>query len=135
MRVTQTGVQLLTAFLLSLPLQQRFPSLARYQHGLYLFAVVLSVSATGFLVAPVAMHRVVFRRHERDRLVRVSDRAAQVGLVLLALAVADVVAFIFGVVINETAAAVAAASTLGLLGILWWLVPRTLLRRTSGRNV
>jgi hypothetical protein len=128
LRVTQTGVQLLTAFLLSLPLQQRFTSLATYQHGMYLVAVVLSVSATGFLVAPVALHRVLFRRHERDRLVAVADKAARVGLVLLALAMTIVVAFIFGVVVNGLAAVVAGAAAAALLAVLWWVVPLAVLR-------
>ena len=76
LRVTQTGVQLLTAFLLSLPLQQRFPDLAAYQHALYLGAVALSVSATGLLVAPVAVHRALFRHHAKGRLVTVADANA-----------------------------------------------------------
>ena len=128
LRVTQTGVQLLTAFLLSLPLQQRFTGLATYQHGLYLVAVGLSISATGFLVAPVAVHRVLFRRHERDRLVAVADLAARVGLVFLGLAVTIVVAFIFGVVVNGLAAIVAGAATAALLVVLWWVVPFAVLR-------
>lgn len=128
LRVTQTGVQLLTAFLLSLPLQQRFSDLKTYQHGLYLVAVVLSVSATGFLVAPVAAHRAMFRKHEKDRLVDIGDWAAQVGLLLLALAVSMVVAFIFGVVINGAASVVAGAVTLLLLAVLWWVVPHRALR-------
>ena len=128
LRVTQTGVQLLTAFLLSLPLQQRFPSLPTYQHGLYLVAVVLSIGATGLLVSPVAVHRVLFRRHERDRLVTVADRAARAGLVLLALAVTDVTAFIFAMVVNGVAAVIAGASTLVLLTLLWWVMPKAALR-------
>lgn len=129
LRVTQTGVQLLTAFLLSLPLQQRFSSLKTYQHGLYLVAVVLSITATGFLVAPVAVHRKLFRRHEKDRLVTIGDRAARIGLAFLAGAVTVVAAFIFGIVVNDVAAIVAGAVTFVLLGILWWLLPRWVLHR------
>jgi hypothetical protein len=129
LRVTQTGVQLLTAFLLSLPLQQRFSSLERYQHGLYLVAVVLSVTATGFLVAPVAIHRKLFRRHERDRLVSISDLAARIGLVFLAGAVTMVVALIFGIVVNGVASAVAGVLTLALLAGLWGVLPRWILHR------
>jgi len=129
LRVTQTGVQLLTAFLLSLPLQQRFAALKTYQHGLYLLAVVLSVTATGFLVAPVAVHRGLFRRHQKDRLVAVADRLARVGLVLLALSVTVVVTFTFDVVANDVAATVAGVSTLTVLAILWWLIPQVVLRR------
>jgi hypothetical protein len=129
LRVTQTGVQLLTAFLLSLPLQQRFSSLERYQHGLYLVAVILSISATGFLVAPVAAHRAMFRRHEKDVLVDFGDRAAEIGLLLLALAVSMVVAFIFSMVVGDVVAVVAGTLTVVMLAILWWVVPHRAMRR------
>ena len=128
LRVTQTGVQLLTAFLLSLPLQQRFSELHAYQRTLYLIAVGLSVSATGLLVAPVAVHRALFRRHEKDKLVVAADRAARAGLFLLALAISVVVTFIFGVVIGVASAVLAGALALLLLAILWWWVPH-LVRR------
>jgi hypothetical protein len=133
LRVTQTGVQLLTAFLLSLPLQQRFSSLETYQHGLYLLAVVLSITATGFLVAPVAVHRKLFRRHEKDRLVTIGDQAARIGLAFLASAVTIVAAFIFGVVVDAVAAVVAGIVTAALLAVLWWWLPTWVLhRRESG---
>jgi predicted neutral ceramidase superfamily lipid hydrolase len=129
LRVTQTGVQLLTAFLLSLPLQQRFDGLLTYQRGIYLVCVGLSVAATGFLVAPVAVHRALFRHHEKDRLVAIGDQAARVGLALLALAVSAVVALIFSIVVGKVAAAVASAAALFLLAVLWWWLPVTVLRR------
>src|SRR6185437_14777928 len=89
LRVSQTGVQLLTAFLLSLPLQQRFTELGHGQIAVYLVAVCLAVIATGLLVAPVAVHRATFRHHEKAALVDVGDKAARAGLVFLGLAVCD----------------------------------------------
>lgn len=131
LRVTQTGVQLLTAFLLSLPLQQRFESLQDYQRIIYLVAVTLSVAATGFLLAPVAVHRVLFRHHEKDRLVETGDRAARIGLLLLGLAVSSVVALIFSIVVSRLAAGVACAITLAMLSVLWWWLPQHVLRQYS----
>jgi Flp pilus assembly protein TadB len=129
LRVTQTGVQLLTAFLLSFPLQQRFSSLKTYQHVLYLIAVTLSISATGFLVAPVAAHRAMFRQRRKDQLVDIGDRAAEIGLVLLALAVTMVVTFIFSVVVNDVMGTAAGVVTLLFLAGLWWVVPHRAMRR------
>jgi hypothetical protein len=123
LRVSQTGVQLLTAFLLSLPLQQRFTSLSSAQRAIYLVAVCLSVLATGLLVAPVAVHRAVFQRHEKAELVIVGDRAARAGLAFLALAVSVVVVLIFSVVVGGVGAAVAGAASISLLGSLWWWLP------------
>ena len=63
LRVTQTGVQLLTGFLLTLPFQPRFTGLDGIMRTVYLVTVACSLGATVLLVAPVSMHRVLFRRH------------------------------------------------------------------------
>src|SRR5690349_4674753 len=60
LRVAQTGVQVLTAFLLSLPFQARFEAITSHQKVVYLIVVLLSVAATGVLISPVAVHRAVF---------------------------------------------------------------------------
>src|ERR1700753_3199988 len=65
LRVVQTGVQLLTGFLLTLPFQARFAGLGEFQQDVYLVTVGSAVAATGFLIAPVTIHRVLFRRHAR----------------------------------------------------------------------
>jgi hypothetical protein len=123
LRVSQTGVQLLTAFLLSLPFQQRFTTLGRGQHVVYVLAVAFSVIATGLLVSPVAVHRAVFRHHEKRQLVDMGDRAARGGLAFLALAVSDVVVLIFSVVVSPLAGGIAGAAALALLAGLWWVLP------------
>ena len=64
LRVVQTGVQLLTGFLLTLPFQQRFGALNLTMRVTYLATVACSVSSTMLLVAPVGMHRLLFRRHQ-----------------------------------------------------------------------
>ncbi|WP_261569560.1 DUF6328 family protein [Frankia gtarii] len=136
LRVAQTGVQLLTAFLLSLPFQQRFTMLSHEQRWLYLAVVLLSVGATGLLVMPVSIHRAVFRHREKEALVRVASRVAQAGLALLALAVAGVIALIFDVVEGHTAGVVAGTAVFALLVILWAIVPvavRLRGRRDTGR--
>jgi hypothetical protein len=123
LRVAQTGVQLLTAFLLSLPFQQRFATITDGQEAVYLVVVLLSVAATGVLIAPVALHRVVFRRHEKTWLVDTAAWLAQVGLALLALAVAGVVLLIFLVTVGPTAAAAATVGVGAMLLGLWAVLP------------
>ncbi|HEY3750414.1 MAG TPA: DUF6328 family protein [Pseudonocardiaceae bacterium] len=123
LRVAQTGVQLLTAFLLSLPFQQRFSQLSDEQRWLYLTVVLLSVGATGLLVMPVSIHRAVFRQREKEALVQVASRVAQIGLALLALATTGIVTLIFDVVESHTAGIVAGTATLAVLAILWAVVP------------
>jgi O-antigen/teichoic acid export membrane protein len=124
LRVLQTGVQLLTGFLLTLPFQQKFAKLTDGEQGIYLFAVAASIFATGFLQAPVSVHRALFRKHRRKETVLVAHKLAVVGMVFLAFAVVAVVLLIFDVVAGRTGGIVAAALTAVLLLILWLIVPR-----------
>src|SRR5882757_7666330 len=128
LRVTQTGVQLLTGFLLTLPFQQRFDRLDDLMRGVYAATVACSVAATLALVAPVAMHRVLFRQHRLKTLVSAAHRLAYAGLVLLGLALVGVTLVVFDVVYGRGAAAVAGAVALGGFAALWVTLP-LLMRR------
>src|SRR5271163_1167685 len=86
LRVVQTGVQLLTGLLLTLPFQQRFEILGEHMRMVYLATVGSSVGATVLLIAPVAMHRLLFRRHQLQMLVSAAHRCALAGLALRCLA-------------------------------------------------
>jgi hypothetical protein len=118
LRVTQTGVQLLTGFLLTLPFQQRFDALDDTMRGVYAATVACSVAATLALVAPVAMHLVLFRQHRLRVLVSAAHRLAYAGLVLLGLALVGVTFVVFDVVCGRGAAAVAGARRTGRLRCL-----------------
>ena len=83
LRVAQTGVQILFAFLLGLAFTPRFAGLSTWQHGVYLGTLVSSALAAALLIAPVGYHRMVFRRRLKYRLVETSHRCAVGGLVLL----------------------------------------------------
>ncbi|HEY5882339.1 MAG TPA: DUF6328 family protein, partial [Nakamurella sp.] len=76
LRVSQTGVQLLTGFLLTLPFQSRFTDLNDFERTTYLITMALSVTSTAFLIAPVSVHRMLFRRHARRATVQVGHRLA-----------------------------------------------------------
>ena len=88
LRVMQTGVQILTGFLLILPFQSRFADLDDHQRTVYLTLVLVCVATTGLLVAPVALHRALFRKHLKRSVVTGGDLMARAGLVLLAIALA-----------------------------------------------
>src|SRR6201998_1436946 len=83
LRVVQTGVQLLTGFLLTLPFQQRFDVLDTTMRGGYLITVGSAVGAPVLLEAPVGMRRLLFRRHRIQFLVSAADRFAYAGLLLM----------------------------------------------------
>ncbi|OBH10613.1 DUF6328 family protein [Mycobacterium sp. E3247] len=130
LRVVQTGVQLLTGFLLTLPFQQRFDVLAPAMRNLYLATVGCSVGATVLLIAPVGMHRLLFRRHRLQVLVSAAHRCAYAGLGLLGLALTGVTAVVFTAVAGTSPGVVAGACALTLFTLFWWLLP--LLLRTRG---
>jgi hypothetical protein len=129
LRVAQTGVQILTGFLLTVPFQQRFTDLDTYQRDVYLVLVVLAVAATGFIVAPVSLHRILFRRHLKRELVDSADRLALAGLTLLALVLAGSALLLFDVVAGRAAGWVAGGAVLMGLAAVWLVVPLRLSRR------
>ena len=132
LRVVQTGVQLLTGFLLTLPFQTRFDAVDQFGRVVYLVTVGLSVAATGFLIAPVSLHRVLFRRHARRAMVGTAHRLTLIGLGLLAAAVVGVALLIFGTLLGRAAgliaAGLAAALLLGLWAVLPWRARRASIR-------
>jgi hypothetical protein len=123
LRVAQTGVQLLTGFLLTLPFQQRFSQLDGLMRTVYLVTVACSIGATVLLVAPVSMHRLLFRRHRLNTLVAAAHNYAMVGLMLLGVALAGVAVVIFDTVIGRRDAWIAGGATLLALAAFWYLTP------------
>jgi Family of unknown function (DUF6328) len=130
LRVVQTGVQLLTGFLLTLPFQQRFDILGEHMRMVYLATVGFSVGAVVLLVAPVAIHRLLFRRHRLQVLVSAAHRCALAGIVLLSLAMIGMTAIIFAAVSGRNVGFAAGACALALFTVFWLIVP--LFIRTHG---
>src|SRR3954447_9352008 len=122
-RVTQTGIQILTGFLLTLPFSQRFRDLDATQRGAFLAILAGSVITTGLVTSPVAFHRVLFRHGQRPWLVEAANRAARAGLTFLALTTSGVVWLVFDPVTDRTAASVAGLLSLVFFAALWAVVP------------
>jgi len=123
LRVTQTGVQILTGFLLTLPFSRRFPELDAVQKDVYLAILCGSVLATGLIIAPAAFHRVLFRHGQRPWLVQAANRAARAGLAALALTTSGVVWLVFDLVIDRTTASMAACLSLLFFTTVWVVIP------------
>jgi O-antigen/teichoic acid export membrane protein len=123
LRVVQTGVQLLTGFLLTLPFQQKFTELSDTERGVYLAAVTASILSTGFLQAPVSVHRALFQRHRRKETVLLAHRLAIVGILFLAFAVVGVTTLIFEVLLGWPGGITAGSAAAALLVTLWLIVP------------
>ncbi len=128
LRVAQTGVQILTGFLLTIPFTDRFSQLEDHQLTIYLAVLVGSVVTTSLIVAPVSFHRVLFRHHQRPWLVGAANVCARIGLAFLALVSSAVVLLVFDVVVGTAAGIVASCLVFALFAGLWLATP-LLLRR------
>ncbi len=123
LRVVQTGVQLLTGFLLTLPFQPRFDGLSHAMRIVYLITVGSSVAATVLLEAPVGAHRLLFRRHRTQFLVSAAHRFAYAGLLLMGFALTGVTVIIFGAVAGQTAGVVAGGCAIAAQLSFWVFLP------------
>ena len=119
LRVALPGVQVLFAFLLTVPFSQRFDELTSFQENLF-FGVLITVSlATVMLVAPTAGHRILFRRQQKEYIVTFANRLALAGLFLLAVAMCGAIALI-GDFLFGAATAIISTVAIGLAFSLFW---------------
>jgi hypothetical protein len=128
LRVAQTGVQILFAFLLTIPFQQRFGE--EVGSGLrqeYLATLLVTASATALLIAPAMMHRLLFRQGLKPQLVNAADWLAKAGLACLAVAVLLAV-FLIVAVVSVQSTAFWFVGGLGALFVVTWLVVPLLVR-------
>lgn len=123
LRVVQTGVQVLTGLLLTLPFQARFDDLSTYQYGVYLVTLLASVFATVFLVAPVVMHRILFRRGQLPRLVATAHVFTLAGIVFLGVALTGAVVLVVGILLGDIVALIIGGVTTLLFVWAWLLYP------------
>lgn len=123
LRVVGLGVQVLFGFLLSLPFTNRFARLSQGQRELYLATLVLAAVATALLLGPVAFHRLVFRRGQKERLVRAANVMAVAGLAAVGLAISAAVLLVTGYVTSVLPAALITAFVTCMFGTLWFAFP------------
>lgn len=131
LRVAGLGVQVLFGFLLSLPFTTRFTRLSQAQRNLYVADLLLAAIATALLVAPVAYHRLVFRQHQKEPLIRVANVMALAGLTSVALAVSLAVLLVVGFVGLHGAGVVVGVLTFCMFGVLWFAIPLIRRRRAE----
>ncbi len=123
LRVVGIGVQVLFGFLLSLPFTNSFSKLNTAQRGLYLATVTFAALSTALLVAPVAYHRLLFRRHEKGTLVWVTNAMAIAGLVTVGLSVSCAVLLVVSFVAPGVPAILITALIVCAFAGLWFALP------------
>ena len=122
-RVVQTGVQILFAFLLGLSFTARFGEIDGFQRGVYVITLVASALTALLLVAPVAMHRLCFQSGRKRELVQIGHRLAVAGLVGLATTIAAGMLLVLDVVVGRVPATVMTTVLVAVSTALWLGLP------------
>jgi Family of unknown function (DUF6328) len=127
LRVTQTGTQILTAFLLTIAFQPTFSQLDDFERTVYLVLVSVAAVTTALGLAPVNLHRALFRQHAKADLVRVGHVIVHCTLGGVGIVLTGTVLLVYDVVLGQTAGILAAAGTLMVLAAI--VIMSTRLRR------
>jgi hypothetical protein len=123
LRVAQTGIQIIVGFLLTIPFSDKFSELSTVDEVAYLITVCSAISSAGLIIAPVAFHRVLFGKSEKEWLIGAANATARLGLTLMAVTMTGAVFLVFGRVVGQPAATIAAVVAALFLASLWLVVP------------
>lgn len=127
LRVVLPGVQMLFGFLLAVPFTQRFAGVTGTQRTVYYVAFLAAAAASAFLIAPSAYHRLLWRHHDKERLLEIGTRLAILAIGSLAIAISAVIYVVTEELYGTGWAAVGAAVAAASFAWLWYGLP--LLRR------
>jgi hypothetical protein len=119
LRVALPGVQVLFAFLLTVPFTQRWTTVTTFQRDVYFITLLCSALSSALLIAPSAQHRLLFRQREKEKLLFVANWLTLVGLGFLALAIIGVVLLITDVLFDATMTAVVTIAS-AVPFLVWW---------------
>lgn len=132
LRVALPGIQVLFAFLLTVPFSQRFGSLNAAQRGIYFATILCTAIASILLISPTAYHRLRWRKYDKEQMLETANRLTIVGLVFLALAIGATVYLISDVLFGVGVAAMVGAGIGALVAWFWFAMP--LLRGREDRE-
>jgi hypothetical protein len=123
LRVALPGVQILFAFLLTVPFTQRFAEATDLQRDMYFFTFLCAAASTALLIAPSAYHRLTWRQHDKEHLLKISNGFSIAGTVFLAIAMSSTVFVVTDVLFEATAAALVAGATAAFYAGFWYVMP------------
>ncbi|MFE9692935.1 DUF6328 family protein [Micromonospora sp. NPDC005806] len=123
LRVAQTGVQILFAFLLTLPFSNGFTRATPFQKDVYIIALLSAAAAAAMIISPVAFHRALFRQGRKPELVRFSHHMATGGLAFMLISMVSAVLLITDFVLSRPIAVVLSAITAVWFLALWLVLP------------
>ncbi len=122
LRVAMPGVQVLFAFLLAVPFQQRFTTVTEFQKDVYFVTLLASAAASALFIAPTAYHRLMFKEHDKKHIVNFSSKLAVAGLAFLAIAMNGAVLLVTDVLFDGTIVVVTVVVSAVLFVGLWFVL-------------
>jgi hypothetical protein len=131
LRVALPGVQVLFAFLLVAPFNQRFGTASQFERKLYFATLLLTTGASILLIAPTVIHRLTFRHGQKEYIVSTSNRLVIAGMVVLAGAMTSAVALVTHYLFGQTTAIITASLVLLAFALIWFALPLGRLRREA----
>jgi uncharacterized membrane protein SpoIIM required for sporulation len=123
LRVALPGVQVLFAFLLTVPFTQRFSTVTSTQKNVYFASILCTAAASALLIAPSAYHRISFRSHDKERMLTTSNQLTIVGMAFLAAAIVLVIWVVTDVLFDGAVVGVTTATVAGGFLLLWYALP------------
>ena len=123
LRVALPGVQVLFAFLLTLPFSNGFPKLSELARDVYFAALMATMLSTALLIAPSAYHRFLFRQKDKDKLIKTSNRLVVAGMGVLAIAITCSLFVIADLLFGVAMTIVVTVATAAILGLFWYALP------------
>ena len=131
LRVALPGVQVLFAFLLVVPFNQRFADVTQFQKTVFFATLLCTAASTVCLIAPTVHHRIEFRQQDKQRIVETGNRIVILGLLLLATAMTGAVMFVTDFLYASNTTTVVAAATGAAFLLFWFAIP---LRRLASSD-
>jgi hypothetical protein len=129
LRVVLPGVQVLFAFLLTVPFANRFSQITDVQRQVFFATFLCTAASTALLIAPSAYHRLRWRQHDKAQLLRTANRLSIAGMVFLTLALVGATFLVTDLIFHAAAAIPVSAAVAGFFAWFWWGLP--LLRRAE----
>jgi predicted membrane channel-forming protein YqfA (hemolysin III family) len=123
LRVVLPGVQVLFAFLLTVPFTNTFSSITNQQRQVFFAVFLLTAASTALLIAPSAYHRLRWRQHDKEQMLTTANRLSIGGMVFLTLALVGATFLVADLIFHTTAAALVTAAVAGFFAWFWWGLP------------
>ncbi len=128
LRVALPGVQVLFAFLLVVPFNNRFADVTPFQKTVYFVTLLFATAASVCLIAPTVQHRIEFRHQDKEHIVLVANKLSVLGLTFLAVAMTGAILFVTDFLFDPATTVVASVFVALAFAVLWYLIPLRRLR-------